>query len=89
MALLLLAPNLSAVAAQNFVSVQITGMHCKACAKSLNKKFKKQDSIENISVDFDTQTFTIDIKDNAHLDDESIKDVINWGGYELIEIKRP
>jgi copper chaperone CopZ len=71
------------------VTVQITGMHCEACAKSLNKKFKKQDSVENIAVDFDTQTFTIDVKENTNLTDDTIKEIIDWGGYELIEISRP
>ena len=81
--------NFTVLAAQSTVSVQITGMHCESCAKSLKKKFKKQDSVENISVDFSTQTFTIDIKDSASLTDKAIKDIIDWGGYELIEIKRP
>ena len=81
--------SIIAVAAQSTVSVQITGMHCESCAKSLKKKLKKQDSVENISVDFSTQTFTIDVKDSANLTNETIKEIIDWGGYELIEVKRP
>ncbi len=87
--LLCLSINNSAFARHDNIYVQITGMHCEACAKSLMKKFKKQKSISNISVEFSTQTFDITLNENADLPDEKIKKVIDWGGYELIEIKRP
>lgn len=70
------------------VVVKVDGMVCDFCAQSLKKVFSKEDSVNGIVVDLDEQTVTIDTKDGQVLSDEKIKELIEWGGYDLKEIKR-
>ena len=68
------------------IIANVNGMVCDFCAQSLEKVFGKEDSVNNIAVDLDTQQVIIDIKDNQDLSDEKIKELINWAGYDLISI---
>ena len=71
------------------IIVNINGMVCDFCAQSLKKVFGKEDNVNGIAVSLDDQTVTVDTKNGTDLTDEKIKELIEWGGYELIEIKRP
>lgn len=70
------------------VVVEIAGMVCDFCAQSLTKVFTKEDSVNGIAVSLDDQTVTVDVKEGAELSDAKIKELIEWGGYDLIKIKR-
>lgn len=73
----------------NDVVVKINGMVCDFCAQSLKKVFGKEDSVVDIAVSLDDQTVTIDTKDGQTISDEKIKELIEWGGYDLVSIERP
>jgi len=77
-----------AQAGEKDVVVEIKGMVCDFCAQSLKKVFGKEDSVNAIAVDLDTQTVTVDVKDGQDLSDDKIKELIEWGGYDLVGIKR-
>ncbi len=73
----------------NDVVVQVDGMVCDFCAQSLEKVFGKEKSVNGIDVSLDDQTVTIDTKDDEMIDDTKIKELIEWGGYDLVSIERP
>jgi copper chaperone CopZ len=70
------------------IVIKVNGMVCDFCAQSLKKVFGKEDSVNDIVVNLDDQTVTVDTKDGATLSDEKIKELIEWGGYDLVSIDR-
>lgn len=72
----------------NDIVVNLTGMSCQPCADTMEKKFSKEESVEQVSATFKPQQIIIDVKDGEQLSDEKIAEIINWGGYDLVEIKR-
>ncbi len=85
--MLLIAAPVHAEGTKDII-VKVDGMVCDFCAQSLTKIFGKEDSVNDIDVSLDDQTVTIDTKDDQDLPDEKIKELIEWGGYDLVEIKR-
>jgi len=78
----------TATRASDDILVKMDGMTCEMCVKTIKKKFKKQDSVENITGNFDEQNVTIDVKEGHTLSDETIKEIVDWAGFDLIEINR-
>ncbi len=70
------------------IVVTVNGMVCDFCAQSLTKVFTKEQSVKGIAVSLDDQTVTVDTKEGQSLSDEKIKELIEWGGYDLSGIKR-
>ncbi len=70
------------------ITVTVSGMTCEACTQTMEVKFSKEESVENVSASFETQEIIIEEKDEQKLSDEKIAEIIHWGGYELKEIKR-
>ncbi len=70
------------------IVITVEGMVCDFCAQSLKKVFNKEDSVNDIAVNLDDQTVIVDTKDNAELSDTKIKELIEWSGYDLVDIKR-
>ena len=70
------------------VFIKADGMVCDFCVQSLNKVFKKEESVIGIYVDLDKQAVIVDTKDGMELSDEKIKELIEWGGYDLVSIER-
>lgn len=75
-------------ASEKDIVVEVNGLVCDFCAQSLEKVFGKEDGVNAIAVDLDTQTVIVDVKDGQDLSDEKIKELIEWGGYDLVGIKR-
>jgi len=68
------------------VTVQVDGMSCEPCVATLEKAFSKQESVEHISGDLATQKLLIDTKDGASLSEEKIAELVDWAGFDLIDI---
>ena len=83
-----IAPASMAADPTKDIVIKVNGMVCDFCAQSLKKVFGKEDSVNDITVNLDNQTVTVDTKDGATLSDEKIKELIEWGGYELVSIDR-
>jgi copper chaperone CopZ len=75
--------------ASNVISVQIDGMTCRACVMTIEKQFGKLESVASVNADLDTQIITLAKKDSQNISDAKIKELIEWGGYDLIKIERP
>jgi copper chaperone CopZ len=70
------------------ILVTIDGMSCEPCADTINKVFRKDENVVNTSVSLEDKTLTIDTKDNQDISDAKIKELIEWGGYDLVSIER-
>ncbi len=70
------------------VNVTVNGMVCDFCAQALNKIFAKEDSVEALDVNLDTQTVTIHVKDGQDISDEKINALIYYAGYDVEKIIR-
>lgn len=77
-----------AMAQEDDIVVRVDGMVCDFCAQSLEKVFGKEDSVNGIKVSLEEQNVTVDTKDGQELSDDKIKELIEWAGYDLVEIKR-
>lgn len=88
MAVFMMTPPVIAQDKTDDIVVTVNGMVCDFCAQSLEKVFTKEESVNGINVSLDDQTVTIDTKDGQELSDDKIKELIEWAGYDLVEIKR-
>ena len=70
------------------IVISVKGMVCDFCAQSLKKVFGKEKSVNGITINLDNQTVSVDIKENTDLTDDKIKELIEWGGYDLVKITR-
>ena len=70
------------------IIIKVNGMVCDFCAQSLKKVFAKEESVNDIDVNLDNQTVTVDTKEGQTLSDEKIKELIEWGGYDFVSIER-
>lgn len=70
------------------ILVKIEGMSCEPCVQTVKKVFGKQESVEGTYVVLEDQTLTLDTKDGQTLSDEKIRELIEWGGYDLVSIER-
>lgn len=70
------------------VDLTVLGMVCEFCAESILKIFNEEESVQNLTIDFDSHLVSIDLKDGQSLSDERIKELIHYSGYDLEKIVR-
>lgn len=85
---LILPTTVSATEKNYDIIIHASGMVCDFCAQSLNKVFSKKDSVASINVDLDDSTVSVMLKEGKTLSDDEVKELIEWGGYDLISIDR-
>jgi len=64
--------------------IQADGMMCQACVETVTESFQTFDNVENVTVDLENQTITID----AQISDEDIKKLLDSHGYKMISVTR-
>ena len=64
--------------------VKISGMHCAACAQTIQKALSKLEGVRKAQVNFATETAYVDYDDD-HIDEEKLKEVIRNTGYDIAE----
>ena len=64
--------------------VKISGMHCAACAQTIQKALSKLEGVRKAQVNFATETAYVDYDDD-HIDEEKLKEVIRNIGYDIAE----
>jgi len=69
------------------VYVDVNGLVCDFCARSLEKVFGKQEAVESIEVDLDKKIVTIHFNEGLSLDDETIRELITDSGYNVRAIR--
>ena len=68
--------------------VSVNGLVCDFCARSIEKIFKKKQSVKSIDVNLEKMLITINLKEGENLTDETIKKLILDSGYEVVEVFR-
>ena len=70
------------------INVFVNGLVCDFCARSIEKIFKKDESVSNIEVNLEKMLITIYVNENKILNDKTIIKLINDSGYDVTEIYR-
>lgn len=78
----------SSYAATSSATVNVSGLVCDFCARSVEKVFGKQDAVSDVKVDLDAKTVAIHFKDNQTIDDATITKLITDSGYNVVSINR-
>ena len=70
------------------IKIQVKGLVCDFCARSVEKTFSKTKVVEHINVDLDNGFIELQLKEGETLTDETIKKLIKASGYALESIDR-
>ncbi len=72
---------------QAFASVEKTvfvkGMVCAFCAQGIEKKFTKQNEIQEVNVDLENHKVVLKFKESLSLSDEKIAELLKDSGYTV------
>ena len=77
-----------ASAEQTMVTARVKGMVCDFCARAVTKVFSKNEAVENVHVDLDSQEIHVMLKAGASLDDETVAELVKKSGYTLVSVER-
>lgn len=81
-------PPLAAGAGPQRIEMIVHGMSCPFCAYGLEKKLRKIEGVDSLSIDFKTGRVTLAVPDGSKVTDEQIRDLVKDAGFEVMEIKR-
>ncbi|MCY4321646.1 MAG: heavy metal-associated domain-containing protein [Bdellovibrionaceae bacterium] len=69
--------------------ITVHGMVCAFCANSLEKKFKKEQAVDQIEVDLTTKKVSILFKKEQSIKDAKLKEIVTSAGFKVLEIQSP
>lgn len=75
-------------ATQTMVTAKVKGMVCDFCARAVTKVFGKNDAVENVHVDLDSQEIHVTLKAGGELSDETVEDLVKKSGYTFVSVER-
>ena len=75
-------------AAQTMVTAKVKGMVCDFCARAVTKVFGKNEAVENVHVDLDSQEIHVTLKAGGELTDDTVKDLVKKSGYTFVSVAR-
>lgn len=70
------------------LNISVKGLVCDFCARSIEKLFKKENSVEEIDVNLEKMLIIIRLKNGETLNNEKVIRLINDSGYDVQEINR-
>ena len=70
------------------LNISVKGLVCDFCARSIEKLFKKENSVEEIDVNLENMLIIIRLKNGETLNNEKAIRLINDSGYDVQEINR-
>lgn len=68
--------------------VKVNGMVCAFCAQGLEKKFKEQKEVDQISVDLEVKRVVVGYKKDQSLSDDKVKSIIKEAGFDVVSITK-
>lgn len=74
---------------KNLIKVRVDGLSCPFCAYGLEKKFIKNESVENLKIDFDKGLVTFSLKKGKSIDEKTIKKIVKDAGFTPKEVIFP
>jgi len=68
------------------ITLQIKGMHCESCAKTIEKALLKEKGIFSVDINFALESAIIEYEPER-IDEDKIKEIIARAGYEALEME--
>lgn len=70
------------------ISVDVNGLVCDFCARSLEKFLGKQVMVADVQIDLASKVITIEVMDDQTVDDETLTQWVTDAGYAVRAIRR-
>ena len=70
------------------LKISVNGLVCDFCARSIEKLFRKKESVESINVDLENMLITIYLKKGKNINNIIVTQLIKDSGYDVTEINR-
>ncbi|MFK8016570.1 MAG: heavy-metal-associated domain-containing protein [Gammaproteobacteria bacterium] len=70
------------------IIVEVLGMVCDFCAKSMNKTFGKREEVAAVYVNLDTKSLNLVLNDGYELADAEVTRLVTRAGFRLTSIRR-
>ena len=70
------------------LKISVNGLVCDFCARSIEKLFRKKESVESINVDLENMLITIYLKKGKNINNTTVTKLIKDSGYDVTEINR-
>ena len=82
------APAASVAGGPERITVTVTGLSCPFCAYGLEKRLRKLEGLDSLSIDFQTGSVILTVRDGAQAGDARIRQVVKDAGFEATKIAR-
>jgi len=83
-----LTVSMASASAGQMVTVQVNGLVCDFCARSLEATFGKRPEVASIKVDLDTKLISIAMNEGKDIDDAAIRETVIDAGFDVVAIER-
>ena len=70
------------------LKISVNGLVCDFCARSIEKLFRKKESVKSINVDLENMLITIYLKKGKNINNTTVTQLIKDSGYDVTEINR-
>ena len=67
--------------------VTVHGMVCAFCSNSLEKKFKKEEAIDQVKVDLTSKKVSVLFKKGQSIENKKLKEIITSAGFKVVAIE--
>ncbi|MCD6035982.1 MAG: hypothetical protein K0R63_1723 [Rickettsiales bacterium] len=74
--------------ADHTVTVDVNGLVCDFCARSLEKLFMQREEVSGIDVNLTTKKVSVGLKKGMDIDDATLTGLITDAGYNVVSITR-
>lgn len=61
----------------------VSGMVCSFCSQGIEKKFKQQSAVKEVSVSLKDKKLLLTFKDNQSLTDDEVQKILESAGYKM------
>ena len=70
------------------IDIKVKGMVCAFCASTMEKAFKENEKIDNVTVNLKNKLITLEVKSQQSISDTQIKNIVTNQGFLVDSIKR-
>ena len=67
--------------------IQVKGLTCPFCAYGLEKKLKKVEGVESVSIDLETDEAVVTTKAGETIAEESLRKAVRAAGFSVASVK--
>lgn len=85
---LISTPALANECKTNQINLNVNGLVCDFCARSIESTFGKNENVSGVKVDLDNGKVTINTKTGKDIDDKTLTKIMTDAGYTVTDIKR-